>query len=139
MLCGELAPTAGRHADHERDRELAARHVADGGRVVENLVEREQAEVDRHHLDDRAHARECRADAGADERRFREWRVADTLLAEFREQPHAHRIAASVAPDVLAHQEHTRIALQRLTQRRAHCLAVSGFDRSPCHDCAPSV
>jgi len=41
------------HADHERDVELTAGHVQQRGRVVEDLVEREQAEVHGHDLDDR--------------------------------------------------------------------------------------
>jgi len=38
------------------------------GRRAHDLVEREQAEIDRHHFDDRAHPAERRTDAGADER-----------------------------------------------------------------------
>jgi hypothetical protein len=53
---------------------------------VHDLVERQQAEVDRHDLDDRAHAAQRRADAGADEAEFRQRRVADALGAEFLEQ-----------------------------------------------------
>ena len=70
---------------------------------------REQAEVDRHDLDDRPHAAERRADAGADEGRFRQRRVADALGAELLEQPVAHGEGAAVAADVLAHQEDARI------------------------------
>ena len=79
MLGGKLAAGAGRHADHQRHAELIARHVAHGGRGVENLVEREQAEIYRHQLDDRAHAGHRRADAGAGEAGFRQRRVANPL------------------------------------------------------------
>ena len=109
MLRGELPAGAGRHPDDQRHAELAARHVAERRGVVDDLIEREQAEVDRHHLDDRPHAAERRADAGADERRLRERRVADALGAELVEQPLADRVRAAVAPDVLAHQEDARI------------------------------
>ena len=56
------------------------------GGVVDDLVQRQQAEVDRHDLDDRPHAAQRRADAGADERRFRQRRVADSLRPELLEQ-----------------------------------------------------
>ena len=92
------------------DGELAARHVAERRRVVHDLVEGQQAEVDRHDLDDRPHAAERGADAGADERGLRERRVADALGPELLEQPVAHREGATVAADVLAHQEDARIA-----------------------------
>ena len=45
VLGGELAPAARRHADDQRHGELPARHVRDGGGVVHDLIEREQAEV----------------------------------------------------------------------------------------------
>jgi hypothetical protein len=52
MLRGELLARTGRHADHQRHAELPARHVPDRGGRVHDLVERQQAEVDRHQLDD---------------------------------------------------------------------------------------
>ena len=52
------------------------------------------------------HAAERGADAGADERRLRQRRVADALGPELLEQALAHREAAAVAADVLAHEEH---------------------------------
>ena len=84
------------------------------GGVVHDLVERQQAEVDRHDLDDRAHPAERGADAGADEGRLRQRRVADPLGAELLEQALAHGEAAAVAADVLAHQEDALVARQRL-------------------------
>ena len=90
--------------------ELAAGHVQQGGGVVQDLVEREQAEVDRHDLDDRPHPAERGADAGADERRLRQRRVADPLRAELLQQAEADREAAAVAADVLAHEEDPLVA-----------------------------
>ena len=60
VLRGELPPAAGRHADHQRHAELIAGHVPDRRRIVEDLVERQQAEIDRHDLDDRAACRPWR-------------------------------------------------------------------------------
>ena len=124
VLRRELPAGAGRHADHERHAELAARHVPERRRVVDDLVERQQAEVDRHHLDDRAQAPERRADAGADERALRERRVAHAVGAELLQQAAAHRVGAAVAPHVLAHQEHPRVPGERLAQGAPHRVAV---------------
>ena len=111
-------PAAGRHPDHQGHVELSAGHVQQRGRVVHDLVERQQAEVDGHDLDDRPHAAERGPDAGADERRLRQRRVPDAVRAELLEQAQADREAAAVAPDVLAHQEHPLVALQGVAERR---------------------
>ena len=96
MLGGELAAGAGRHADDQRHGKLAARHVRDGRRIVEDLVEGEQAEIAGHDLDDRAQSGHRRADAGADEGALGKRRVADAARAEFVEQSLGHRVAAAV-------------------------------------------
>ena len=114
MLRGELAPGSGGHPDHQRNVELSARHVLQRRRVVEDLVECEQAEVDGHDLDDRPHAAQRGADPGADERRLRQRRVAHALGAELLEQPLAHREAAAVPTDILAHEEDAVIASERI-------------------------
>ena len=80
-------PAPRRHADHHRHVELAARHVEEGGGVVHDLVQRQQAEVDGHDLDDRPHPAQRRADARADEAGFGQGRVADPLRAELLKQP----------------------------------------------------
>ena len=129
MLGGELAAGAGRHADHQRHAELVARHVAHRGRGVEDLVEREQAEIHRHQLDDRAHAGHRGADARAGEAGLRQRRVANALGTELGQQPLAHRVAAAIAADVLAHQEHALVAPQRVADRLAHGLAIGEFGR----------
>ena len=104
--------------------ELAAGHVEQRRRVVHDLVEGEQAEVDRHDLDDGAHPAQRGADAGSDEGRLRQRRVADPLGPELLEQAQADRVAAAVAPDVLAHEEDSVVAGQRFAERLAHRLAV---------------
>ena len=45
VLSGQLSASPRRHADNQRDAELPARHVADRRGVVDDLVERQQAEV----------------------------------------------------------------------------------------------
>ena len=117
MLGGELAAGAGRHADHQRHAELVARHVAHCGRGVEDLVEREQAEIHRHQFDDRAHAGHRRADAGAGKPGLRQRRIANSLRTELGKQALAHRVAAAVAADVLTHEK-TRLS-RRIASRIA--------------------
>ena len=106
MLGRHLPTGSRRHPDHERHAHLAPAHVPQKRRVVHDLVEREQAEVDGHHLDDRPQARDRRPDAGANERRLRERRIANPFLAKLREQPLAAGVGAAVPAHVLPHQEH---------------------------------
>jgi hypothetical protein len=73
VLGGELAAGAGGHADHQRHVELATGHVAQGGRVVEDLVQGQQAEVDRHDLHDRAQTAKGGTDARPHDGRLRQW------------------------------------------------------------------
>jgi hypothetical protein len=49
----QLAAGGGGHADDKRHAVLPARHVPDGSGGVEDLVERQQREIDRHDLDNR--------------------------------------------------------------------------------------
>ena len=130
MLGGKLAARAGRHADHERHAELIARHVAHRRCGIENLVERKQAEIHRHQFDDRAHAGHCGTDAGAGKPRFRQRRIADPFGPEFRQQPFAHRVAAAITADVLAHQKDALVALHCIADRLAHRIAIGDLDRS---------
>ena len=78
----ELVAATARHPDHERDPDLAVEHVGDRRGVVDDLVEGEQREVDRHQLDDRSQPAHCGADAGADDRVLGDRHVADAALAE---------------------------------------------------------
>ena len=128
VLGGHLAATARRHTHDERDAHLPARHVTQRRRVVHHLVEREQAEVDRHHLDDGSHAAERGADPRADEARLGERRVPDALGAELVEQAEADGEGPAVAADVLAHQEDPLVGRECMTQGSAHGLAVGELD-----------
>ena len=92
MLCRELAAGAGRHADNQRHGELAARHMRDRRGVVDDLVERQQAEIDRHDLDDRPHAGHRRADA-----RRRRRRLSESGVSRMRSSP-----SSSMSPLVTA-------------------------------------
>ena len=128
MLGRQLPTRAGGHADHHRCCELTARHVADGGGGVHDLIQRQQAEIHRHDLDDRAHSDHGRPNSRAGEAGFRQRRVADARRAEFGQHAFGDRIAAAIRPHILAHQEHAFVAPHRLGEGSAHRLAVGGFD-----------
>ena len=124
MLCGKLPPGAGRHADHQRHGELAARHVRDGRGVVDDLVQRQKAEIHCHDLDDRTHTRDRRTNPGTDITALGQRRVANRVFAQFVCQTFGDRVAAAIARDVLAHQEDARIGEDRFTDRLLAGLAV---------------
>ena len=121
----ELVAGALRHAHHQRHLDLAAEHVADRRRVVDDLVHRQQREVDRHELDDGAQAGHRRADAHADDRVLGDRRVAHALLAELLEQAGGDLEGAVEDADVLAHEHDVRVALHLLAQRGVQRLAVA--------------
>jgi hypothetical protein len=129
VLSGQLTAGAGRHPDHQRHTELIARHVTNAGRSIENLVECKQTEIHRHQFDDRTHACHGGANAGACETRFRQRCVQDPFRSELRLQPLAHRVATTVAANVLAHEEDTLIADERNADRRAHSFPVAKLQR----------
>ena len=140
MLGRELPPSAGRHTNDQRDAELVARHVADGRRRIENLVEREQAEVHRHQFHNRAHTGHCRPNAGAGKPGFRKWGVADPLGPKLCKQSMADRVTAAISADILTHQKNALVALHRVTKGLSHRLAIRhlfrfGADGFLLHDC----
>ena len=111
--------------DHRRDR-LAAEHVLELGRLVEDLVEADAHEVDEHQLGDRAQAGGGGADGGADEAALGDRRVQHAVAAELGHQPlgDAERAApgvllagrAQAAGDVLAHDDDAVVALHLLAR-----------------------
>ena len=121
----ELVPRALRHAHDQRHRDLTAEHVVDVRRVVDDLVEGQEREVDRHQLDHRAQPGHGRSHAHADDRVLRDRGVAHAPLAELLQQPRRDLEGAPEHADVLAHEHHALIAAQLLAQRRAQRLAVA--------------
>ena len=121
MLRAELAAGAARHADDERHVDLAVRHVMQLRGVVDDLVDGEKAEVDRHQLDHRLQPRHRRADAGADDDGLGDRRVLHALVAVLIEEALGDGVRTAVRADVLTHEEDALVVLeleaQRLTQR----------------------
>ena len=133
VLCGAGEANADEGVEHDRDLDLAAAHVGDVGRLVDDLwpsLECEAAGADR---DDRVEPGHRGADAHAAKAELRDRRAQDARL-EFVVQRldifGMEQAAEARAPDdddalVLAHQVADRLDLR---------LAESDF----CHDCASS-
>ena len=66
-------------ADYERCDRLAAKHVTEFGGLVEDLVEANAHEVHEHQFDDRTQARRGGSDGGANEGRFADRRIQNTI------------------------------------------------------------
>ena len=127
----ELMARALRHADHDRHLDLAAEHVADRRGVVDDLVHRQQREVDRHQLDHRAQAEHRRAHSHADDRVLRDRRVAHALLAELLEQSGGDLEGALEDADVLAHEEDVLVLVHLLAQGLVEGLAIAHGGHQP--------
>ena len=110
-------PGADHRPNHDRRLRLAAEHVAELGRLVEDLVEAHAHEVDEHQLGHRAEAAGRGADRGPDDRRTLDRRRVEHPLPPVlpRRGPSSRRATppqASVSPgaagptdDVLAHED----------------------------------
>ncbi len=131
VLGRELRAAAARRADDQRAARLAAEHVADLGRVVDDLVEGVEREVHGHDLHDRPRAGHRRADRGADEALLGDRRVAHAVGAELLHQAGGDAVGAVEEPDLLAHHEHALVALELLPQRLVERLADGLHDTGP--------
>ena len=108
---------------HQRHRQLAARHEVRLRRLVDELVEGERDEVDEHDLDHRPQARLRRADRDPGDRRLADRRVADALGAELLGQPGGRAPRAALG-DVLAEDEDALVVAHLLGQRLRDRLEV---------------
>src|SRR5258708_38306313 len=131
MRRAELMACSLRHPHDQWHPGLAAEHVVDVSGAVDDLVERQQREVDRHQLEDGAQSGHRRPHADTDDRVLGDRRVADALLAELLEQPLGDLEGAAEYADILAHQQHTLVAAKLLPQRRAERLAIAHLGHQP--------
>jgi hypothetical protein len=104
------------------------------GRVVDDLVHRQQAEVDGHDLHDGASAGHRGADGGADEALLGDRRVAHAVLAVLVHQPGRDAVGAVEEAELLAEQVDAVVALELLVEREAQGLADAHgrHQDSPC-------
>ena len=121
----QLVTGALRHAHHQRHARLSAKHVVDVGGVVDDLIEREQREVDRHQLHHGPQAHHRSAHADADDRVLGDRRVAHAPLAKLLQQAIGDFEGAAEHADVLAHQHHALIAPQLLAQGGVQRFAIA--------------
>jgi len=110
----ELVGDAVTAAEDDRDLVLAARHVADVGGVVDDLVDADPGEAPGHELDDGSQAHAGSADAQAREGGFGDGRVDDALGPVFFEHSFGDFISAVVLGDFLAHEEDVFVAVHFL-------------------------
>jgi len=141
VLRGRPGAGAGREAHHQRHRYRAAQHVAQLGRLVDDLFHGECREVRELELEHRPHPGQRRPHRNACAAQLGDWRVHYAVLAEPLHQVAGDLECAAVDADVLAHQEHPRVGLQRDCQRlvdrlRVAQLAHAGLGRQRVHHAA---
>src|SRR5213078_2991729 len=124
-LRADLHGRAARAAEHDGHVVLAGAHLVDLRRVVDDLIDRHQREVEGHELDDRPEPHHRGADPDPGEPHLGDWRVDHAALAEPLEQALGHLVRAVVVADLLAHDEHVGIALHLLAHRLVERLAVA--------------
>ena len=111
-----LCPT-GRCADRgphdHRDRELAPGHVAELGRLVDELVHALEEKIGVLHVGDRPHPEHGRADSRASDGFFTDRRVDHPAVAELLHQAEVNTEGAAetaLHPDVLPYEKNVRIS-----------------------------
>src|SRR5712691_7642373 len=125
MLCTKLMARALRCAYNHRHLGVAAEHVMNLGGVVDDLIDREQAKIDRHQLDNRLEPAHRGADSGADYREFRNRRVTHALFSVDGKQPVGDLECTAEVADLLAHDEDPLIAVEFLAQGLVECFPIS--------------
>ena len=132
VLGGDAGSRAVRAAEHDRAVHLPARHVVGLGRRIDDLIHRLHGEVERHELDDWLETAKRSANAEAGKTVLGDRRVNNALRAEFLQQALGDLVGALILGDLLAHDEHGRIAphlfrhgvAQRLAYRHGHHLGA---------------
>ena len=117
VLGGAAAGGAEGGAEHHRHLELAAGHVVRLGGLVDELVHHQRQEVAEHEVDHRTHAGHGGADRHAGEAGFADGRVAHPFGAELLDQAGEHLEGGAGLGDVLAQDEHARVAAHLLGER----------------------
>ena len=92
-----------RHPQDQRHVHLAAEHVAHLGDLVHDLVHGARDEVGEVHVRHGTHPADGRTQGGADDRRFRDRRVEDPILAELLHEPLGDGEGCA-GPQILAEQ-----------------------------------
>ena len=110
MLRAEHTARAVGSAKDHRNRKLTAGHVQHLRRVIDDLIDRHQAEVPRHEFNDGPQSAHGRADAQSRETLFGNRRVDDPAFAELFEHTLTDFVRALVVADFFAHQKYVGVA-----------------------------
>jgi hypothetical protein len=97
--------------------------------VVHDLVERQQAEVDGHHLHNGTHSTDRSADARADKRRLAQRRVANPIFSELLEQTFANGVGTSVTAYIFTHEKHAWVFPKERLERGSNGVSIRGHDK----------
>ena len=116
--------SAARRAHDDRACDAAAGAVAQCCRLVDDLVEAAGDEIGKLHFRDWPVAALRGADADANDRRFRDRRVQTTRFAELLDEAGGGAKRSAVRTNVLAEDEHLRIAAHFFEQRFANRFQV---------------
>ena len=125
VLRADLHRRTTRPAEHDRHVILPAAHLIDLRRVVDDLIDRDEREVERHELDDRPQPDHRGADADAGKAHLRDRRVDDAALAEPLQHALRDLVRAVVVADLFAHHEHVGVALHLFAHRLVERFAVA--------------
>src|SRR5215472_13451070 len=129
VLGAQLMAPALRGTNHQRHLGLAAEHVVDFGRVVDDLIHREQAEIYGHQLDYRLESAHRGANPCAHYREFRNRSVPHPFLAVHGQQSVGDLEGTAEVADFLAHDKHALVAVEFLAQRDVESFAIADL----CH------
>ena len=116
-----------RPAESDRNIELSARHHEHVGRVIDDLIERDERKTPSHELDNRSKPGHGRTDAETRKSIFADRRIDDPFRSKAFEQTLTDFVSAVVFGDLFAHQKNIWIALQFLCERFIESLTVSNF------------
>src|SRR5712692_11135968 len=126
----ELMRRAVGSAKCDRNIELPAGHREHVGRVVHNLVERDERKAEGHELNDWSQTDHGSADSQTSETILADRRIDDSFGAEAFEQSLTDFVSAVIFGDFLAHEENVWITLQFFHERFVECLTISNFSHA---------
>ena len=124
VLGGVAAPAALLGANDQRHLDLPAAHLAHLAGLVEDRIGGHPGEIHEHELGHRMFAHHRQAHRRPDETALADGRFAHALLAKAGHQALGHLEHATVDADVLAHEQHIRVAFHLLGQRFAQGLGI---------------
>ena len=120
----DIGAAVGRPANDERDVNRTAGHVAQIGRIVQYLIERDGVKAPEHELDHRTDAEHGGADANADKSGLADRRVNDASWAETIQQALSDLVRSMKLADFFAHHDDVGIALQFFGQSLVESFAI---------------